>query len=123
MHMIHAASRKKVGEIQGIARALFSLNAGPVFVLVLLDQITRPFAASFRVALDNYEASRALSEIAPGASPAVLALGPERGWSAGERDFLRANRFDFAHLGSRVLRMETACVAAVTLMKAKLGSM
>jgi RsmE family RNA methyltransferase len=42
-----------------------------------------------------------------------LAIGPERGWSTQERDFLRANGFSLCHMGQRVLRVETAVVAAV----------
>lgn len=76
-----------------------------------------------RLALDNYESPTALSRFAPLAAPVVLALGPERGWSAAERDLLRARGFAFVHLGERVLRAETATVAAVTLLRAKLGLM
>jgi hypothetical protein len=52
MHMIHAAPRKEVGEIQRIARALLCLGVRPVFALMLLDQIPRPFAVICRVALE-----------------------------------------------------------------------
>ena len=79
-----------------------------------------PPAAS-RLALDNYEAPAPLGQIQPSAgAPVVLALGSERGWSAAERDFLRANNFSLVHLGSRVLRTETAVVAAVAIVKARL---
>ncbi len=80
-----------------------------------------PINAS-RFALDNYESAGLLSQcnvLIP--EPAVLALGPERGWSSAERDLLKKTGFAFAHLGPRVLRTETACVVAVTLLKAKLG--
>jgi len=51
----------------------------------------------------------------------VLALGPERGWSPAERDLLRSEGFALAHLGPRVLRAETAAVAAVAIVKSRLG--
>lgn len=70
-----------------------------------------------RVALDNYEAPARLRPI-PGAPPVALAFGPERGWSAGERDRLRRGGFALAHLGPRVLRSETAVVAALAVVKA-----
>ena len=74
------------------------------------------------VALDNYEASSPLRELDLAGRPGVaLALGAERGWSAAERTLLRERGFSFAHLGNRVLRTETACIAAITLLKAKLG--
>jgi RsmE family RNA methyltransferase len=78
-------------------------------------------ASGARCALDNYEAPCAFSATNLDPTPITLALGAERGWSAAERDLLRAHRFVFAHLGERVLRTETACVAALTLAKAKLG--
>ena len=52
----------------------------------------------------------------------ILRLDPSNpGWSARDRAFLRANGFALAHLGTRVLRTETAVVAAVALVKARLG--
>lgn len=88
----------------------------------LADALAGLPADTARLALDNYEAPLALSAYGPATRPAaVLALGAERGWSAGERAALRAAGFDFVHLGPRVLRTETACVAAVTLLKSRLG--
>jgi RsmE family RNA methyltransferase len=76
--------------------------------------------AAARLALDNYESPQPLSAV-PIASPVALAFGPERGWSAAERDLLRANHFAFTHLGPRVLRSETAVIAALAVVRAKLG--
>jgi RsmE family RNA methyltransferase len=74
------------------------------------------------LALDNYEAAGPLPQLlAPGAGMAVLALGPERGWSADERDVFRKNGWKLAHLGAHVLRLETACSAAVSAASACLG--
>lgn len=74
-----------------------------------------------RLSLDNYEASAALAEACLPAAPVVLALGGERGWSDAERALLRQHGFALAHLGPRVLRTETACIAAIALIKAKCG--
>lgn len=71
-----------------------------------------------RIALDNYEAPRRLTP-AGAALPLALAFGPERGWSAAERSLLRESGFELRHLGSRVLRTETAVVAAVAIAKAQ----
>lgn len=70
------------------------------------------------VALDVYEAEAPFSawSLPAGSRSVVLALGAERGWSATERDALRSHGFAFYHLGGRVLRMETACVAGVALI-------
>ena len=75
-----------------------------------------------RVALDNYEAEAALAALAFAAhSPVTVAIGPERGWSPRDRGQLRAHGFRLVHLGARVLRTEGAVVAALTLVRAKLG--
>ena len=79
--------------------------------------------ASSRLALDNYESPTALSQVAALALPVTLALGPERGWSAAERDQLRASGFSLVHLGTRVLRAETAAIAALAIVRSKLGLM
>jgi 16S rRNA (uracil1498-N3)-methyltransferase len=86
----------------------------------LADVLASLPQGSCRLALDNYEATQPLSGAAI-SGPAVLALGPERGWSARERDLLRAQGFELVHLGWRVLRVDTACTAAGTLVKARLG--
>ncbi len=69
-----------------------------------------------RIALDNYEASAALDAATTPGPPAVLAVGPERGWSPAERDALRDAGFALLHLGPRVLRTETACVAGIAVV-------
>lgn len=65
-----------------------------------------------KIALDIYEAQGALKAAAFRKAPMCLALGAERGWSDGERNTLRALGFGLYHLGPRVLRTETACLAA-----------
>ena len=73
-----------------------------------------------RIALDNYESPESIAE-ANLESPIVIAIGPERGWSPEERVQLRAGRFAFAHLGSRPLRVDTACLAAIAVVQSQLG--
>lgn len=88
----------------------------------LSEAIAARPAGEIRLALDNYESPMALSQIAvPAGGAVVLAFGAERGWSAAERTLLRENGFTFVHLGQRVLRTETACLVALTLIRAKLG--
>jgi len=98
-----------------------------------IEIITGLPAEATRVALDNYESPVSLAaSIKPLATasgtpvvgteqPVILALGSERGWTGAERDLLCAHGFTLAHLGSRVLRTETACVAAIAIVKSKLG--
>ncbi|MDR2150296.1 MAG: RNA methyltransferase [Spirochaetaceae bacterium] len=51
-------------------------------------------------------------------APFTLAIGSERGWSSRERHSFEAAGFMRLSLGERILRTETACVAAVTLLTA-----
>ena len=85
---------------------------------------------SVRLALDPCEAEAMLSAGAVRCSdrnnvsqPIALAFGPERGWSNAERAALRGAGFALVHLGRRVLRLETAVVAAVAVLKASRGTM
>jgi 16S rRNA (uracil1498-N3)-methyltransferase len=129
------------GAAQAFDTRLPEVEAG----LILAAAVERLPAAGRRLALDNYEAAQELGpeaicpnvggvpsprgiepggEVTPGDNfvPAVtLALGPERGWSTAERNLLRAQGFTLVHLGSRVLRLETAVVAAVALVRSARG--
>ncbi len=68
-----------------------------------------------RLALDVYEGNAPLRDACP-APPLILAVGPERGWAAADRSALRAVGFRLVHLGPRVLRVETAALAALALV-------
>lgn len=76
---------------------------------------------SFSVALDNYEAPLSMQETLGVHDAYTVAVGGERGWSSRERNLLRASDFALAHLGDRVLRVETACVAALISVALILG--
>lgn len=90
----------------------------------LADVLAALDATATRVALDNYTGAQPLGGMTLArAAGHVLALGPERGWSEAERALLARERFAFAHLGSRVLRLETACIAALAILRSKLGLM
>lgn len=88
----------------------------------LAERLAALPADTVRLALDNYEADGplAIQPLARG-SAVALALGPERGWGPRDRAALRAHGFTLVHLGHRVLRLETAVVAALTLVKAGRG--
>ncbi len=83
--------------------------------------------------LDGWDASRRLmfcdetggapvaSAIA-GSGPWAILIGPEGGFSSEERDRLRALPFTTAvSLGPRILRADTAAIAAMTLWQAAVG--
>ena len=53
----------------------------------------------------------------------VLFIGPEGGFSEGETLFVSEKGFCTATLGSRILRAETASIAAVSIMQFALGDL
>jgi RsmE family RNA methyltransferase len=54
---------------------------------------------------------------------AILALGSERGWTDRERGLLEGAGFARAGLGARILRTETACLAACAVVLSRMGVM
>ena len=60
--------------------------------------------------------------IGDGAS-VVLAVGPEGGWSPADREQLRAAGFQGLKLGPRILRTETAGLAAISALQSRLGDL
>ena len=55
------------------------------------------------------------SRLAPPSDRAVLiAIGPEGGWNAHEREMFAAHGFESFHMGPRIYRTETALVAAMS---------
>lgn len=72
------------------------------------------------IVLDNVVGSVPLSTATIGES-AVLAIGPERGWSDRERRLFSDAGYRPMLLGSRVLRTETACSAGVAVLLSRMG--
>jgi 16S rRNA (uracil1498-N3)-methyltransferase len=57
-----------------------------------------------------------LEEAANAAAPQLeLAIGPEGGWTSDEEELFRANNWRPASLGLRILRAETAAIAALAV--------
>jgi 16S rRNA (uracil1498-N3)-methyltransferase len=103
--------------LEGAAQAFDTRLPEVVHAAGLRELIDALPAGCAGIGLDNYEAPRRMAP-AGAARPLALAFGPERGWSAAERDVLRRGGFQLAHLGGRVLRTETAVVAAISIAKA-----
>ncbi|QWP78765.1 16S rRNA (uracil(1498)-N(3))-methyltransferase [Lysobacter sp. K5869] len=57
------------------------------------------------------------------AAPVLLAIGPEGGWSPSDREQLRAAGFQGLRLGPRILRTETAGLAAIAALQARFGDL
>ncbi len=74
-----------------------------------------------KLLLDNVIGANALSSLDLNGKSVTLAIGPERGWTERERKIFIGNGFSPCLLGSRILRTETASVAASALALSLMG--
>ena len=89
--------------------------------LPILDSVVKPEAAfaesgqGLRIFLSEAPDAKPLREVLRGQAPktAVLAIGPEGGWTEAEFAAARAAQFQDASLGKLILRTETAVVASL----------
>ncbi|MDR2394049.1 MAG: 16S rRNA (uracil(1498)-N(3))-methyltransferase [Treponema sp.] len=75
------------------------------------------------IAADNLRPQGTFAQLNPTKQSLLIAIGSERGWSDRERDRLEAAGFCRLSLGNRILRTDTACVAAVVLALEKIGTL
>jgi 16S rRNA (uracil1498-N3)-methyltransferase len=75
-----------------------------------------------RLTLDP-EGARSPTALPGSAQGFVLAVGPEGGWSPLDREQLAAAGFEGMQLGPRILRTETAGLAAIAALQARFGDM
>lgn len=66
-------------------------------------------------------AGESIATMAPPPEECVLAVGPEGGWSPRDLERLRAAGFGGLRLGPRILRTETAGIAAVAALQSRFG--
>lgn len=86
----------------------------------LEDAVARLPAGGLRLVLDPQGEHRFASLAAP-QGDVVVAIGPEGGWSPRDREVLRGAGFEGLRLGPRVLRTETAGLAAIAALQARFG--
>jgi 16S rRNA (uracil1498-N3)-methyltransferase len=86
----------------------------------LEDAVARLPAGGLRLVLDPQGTHRFASLAAP-EGPVVVAIGPEGGWSPRDREVLHGAGFEGLRLGPRVLRTETAGLAAIAALQARFG--
>jgi len=93
--------------------------------LLPLEKVSVAFqsSAGFKVMLSERPEARRMREVIPaGAVPqAVLAIGPEGGWTDEEFAGAESAGFQQASLGGLILRTETAVVAALSNLNYALG--
>jgi 16S rRNA (uracil1498-N3)-methyltransferase len=69
----------------------------------------------------HHRTAQGLAGLAPPNGPVTLLIGPEGGLSAGEIDAARGAGFQPLCLGPRVMRTETAAVAALAVLQWRWG--
>ncbi|MGV8961671.1 MAG: 16S rRNA (uracil(1498)-N(3))-methyltransferase [Stenotrophomonas sp.] len=79
--------------------------------------------AALKLTLDPLGEHRLATLAAPGADGVVIAIGPEGGWSPRDRQLLQESGFQGLQLGPRILRTETAGLAAIAALQARLGDL
>jgi 16S rRNA (uracil1498-N3)-methyltransferase len=79
--------------------------------------------AASRIVLHPYGNAAALGSLGPVSAPAAIAVGSERGWTDGELGALRNAGFVAYSLGRRILKTETAALAACAIMLMRMGFM
>lgn len=78
---------------------------------------------SLRLTLDP-EGEHALGSLqAPASRKIVIAIGPEGGWSPRDRTALQSAGFSGLRLGPRILRTETAGLAALAALQSRFGDL
>jgi 16S rRNA (uracil1498-N3)-methyltransferase len=80
-------------------------------------------AGSIRLLLDP-DATQAVGRLDLASDHTViLAIGPEGGWSPRDREVLRTAGFNGIRLGPRILRTETAGLAAISALQSRYGDL
>ena len=87
-----------------------------------LDDAARASTDSLKLTLDP-SGEHTPASLPASASSATLAIGPEGGWSPRDREILRAAGYTGLRLGPRVLRTETAGLAAIAALQSRFGDM
>ena len=101
-------------------RARVPAVAAPAGLATVLESLP---AGGLRLLLDP-EGALALPALQPGpGQPVYLAIGPEGGWAPRDREQLHAAGFRGLRLGPRILRTETAGLAAIAALQALHGDL
>lgn len=84
---------------------------GPIALKPALEKEQRPT----RILLSETEQTRTLAEALAQATTTALAIGPEGGWTPEEMNLFTHHQWTHVTLGPRILRAETAAIAAVAI--------
>ncbi len=111
-----------VGACEQCGRARLPALEAPAPIAAIGDATG---ATGLRLTLDP-QGEHVLASLTPrlaADAPVVIAIGPEGGWSPRDRGHLRAAGFEGLRLGPRILRTETAGLAAIAALQAMYGDL
>jgi 16S rRNA (uracil1498-N3)-methyltransferase len=93
----------------------------PVRLAIFLER----WQADLRFVLDEQEGIhlRDVLRTKPGASSCLFLVGPEGGWDERDRVIMRSHAVTPVHLGSRILRTETAPITVMSILQYELGDL
>lgn len=80
------------------------------------DELKEMFSDHLKLLADP-SGSRRLPDVSRDAERVLLAIGPEGGWSKYELQELQAHGFKLFSMGRRILRSDTACIVAMSLVE------
>ena len=78
---------------------------------------------ALRLTLDPAGERSLATMAAPATATIAIAIGPEGGWSPRDRETLRIAGFEGLRLGPRILRTETAGLAAIAALQSRFGDL
>jgi RsmE family RNA methyltransferase len=84
------------------------------------DELEEMFSDHMKVLADPSGKQR-LADLPLGSERVLLAIGPEGGFTDYERDKLQNHGFELYGMGGRILRSDTACIVALSLVGQRIG--
>lgn len=106
--------------VEGVQHS-FSTKLPSLEIHSCIEECLERESGSESICLDNYESTGLLGGYSFRFLPLTLWFGGERGWSQEERCRFRSHSIPLLSLGDRVLRTETAVVAAVAVSLSAFG--
>lgn len=86
------------------------------FRVLVEDHLDGLFPAGRRLLADPSATESPRSRVTPQDGRVLLAIGPEGGWNDFERTLLAAHGFEAIGMGPRILRVDTACIALLSVV-------
>ena len=123
-----ARAAKRLGHWQGVIGSACAQSGRAVVPAIsaptsLADAVSGLPGDALRLTLDPMAEAVVRGLADPDGRSVVVAIGPEGGWSPRDRAVLADGRFTGLRLGPRILRTETAGIAAISALQAAFGDL